>query len=206
MAFHPRFAHFIAYGWPPAVRRGTVHPSDLPGEITMMQILTHTPTWVFGLFIALLAYGLSQRLARTASLKRTTLLPLAMLGFSGWGVLSAFGASAPDVLSWLVAGVLAAFAVSRIPLHDQTRYDPACRSFHLPGSYVPLALMMGIFMTKYAVGVSLAMQPGLARDAVFALVVCTLYGAFSGIFAGRALRLWKLALQADRGATLTSAA
>lgn len=172
----------------------------------MMQILTHTPTWVFGLFIALLAYGLSQRLARTASLKRTTLLPLAMLGFSGWGVLSAFGASAPDVLSWLVAGVLAAFVVSRIPLHDQTRYDPARRSFYLPGSYVPLALMMGIFMTKYAVGVSLAMQPGLARDAVFALVVCTLYGAFSGIFAGRALRLWKLALQADRGATLTSAA
>ncbi|MCJ0762456.1 DUF6622 family protein [Variovorax terrae] len=173
----------------------------------MMQILTHTPAWVFGLFAVLLWYGLSQRLARTASLKRTTLLPLAMLGFSGYGVLSAFGASLPDVLSWLATGALAAFVVSRIPLHDQTRYDADSRRFHLPGSYVPLALMMGIFLTKYAVNVALATHPALGQDTAFALLVCTLYGAFSGIFTGRALRLWKLAAQeSDRAPSLPRAA
>ncbi|WP_198970896.1 DUF6622 family protein [Xylophilus sp. ASV27] len=172
----------------------------------LYQIIIHTPTWVFAVFALLLWLGLSQRVARTASLQRTTLLPLAMLGFSCWGVLSAFGVSAPDLLCWLAAGALTAFAVSRTPLHDQTRYDPARRSFHLPGSYVPLALMMGIFLTKYAVGATLALHPGRARDALFALAVCTLYGAFSGIFAGRALRLWTLARRQGRASGGASSA
>ncbi len=39
------------------------------------------------------------------------------------------------------------------------------------------------------------MQPQLARDAQFTLVTGTLYGVFSGLFAGRAIRLWRLALR-----------
>ena len=53
---------------------------------------------------------------------------------------------------------------------------------------------MGIFFTKYAVGVSIGMQPALAHDTSFALTVSTLYGAFSGIFMARTAKLWRLAL------------
>jgi hypothetical protein len=60
---------------------------------------------------------------------------------------------------------------------------------------VPLTLFMGIFITKYAVGISIGMQASLARDVNFALAVSTLYGAFSGIFLARAARLWHMALQ-----------
>ena len=60
---------------------------------------------------------------------------------------------------------------------------------------MPLALFMGIFITKYAVGVSIGIQASLAHDGTFALTVSTLYGAFSGIFLARAARLWRLALQ-----------
>ena len=67
-----------------------------------------------------------------------------------------------------------------------------------PGSAVPLALMMGIFFTKYAVGVLLAMHPELRHQMGFALGISALYGGFSGIFAARALRLWTLALRSDR--------
>jgi hypothetical protein len=58
--------------------------------------------------------------------------------------------------------------------------------------------MMGIFFTKYAVGATLAMHPEIRHDAAFALAVPLMYGLFSGIFAGRALRLWKLAMREDR--------
>ena len=68
----------------------------------------------------------------------------------------------------------------------------------MPGSAVPLALMMGIFFTKYAVGVTLGMHLAQANDVSFALAVSALYGAFSGVFAGRAARLWRLALAQDR--------
>ena len=41
-----------------------------------------------------------------------------------------------------------------------------------------------------------ALQPALAREAGFALKVAALYGAFSGLFALRAARLWRLARSA----------
>ena len=63
------------------------------------------------------------------------------------------------------------------------------------GVFVPLLLIVGIFMVKYVVGVELAMAPRLAHDAQYALVVATLYGAFTGVFVGRAARLWRLALR-----------
>jgi uncharacterized protein YneF (UPF0154 family) len=67
--------------------------------------------------------------------------------------------------------------------------------FTLPTSWVPLLLILGIFLTKYIVGVELAMRPALARDDQYTLVVSVIYGLFSGIFIGRAARLWRLALR-----------
>ena len=58
---------------------------------------------------------------------------------------------------------------------------------------MPLLLIVGIFLVKYVVGVELTMAPGLVGDAQYALVVAGLYGLFTGIFVGRAWRLWRLA-------------
>ena len=57
-----------------------------------------------------------------------------------------------------------------------------------------VVLFMGIFFTKYAVGVSIGMQPALVHNMNFALAVSVSYGAFSGIFLARATVLWRLAL------------
>ena len=58
-----------------------------------------------------------------------------------------------------------------------------------------MALIMGIFMTKYVVGVSLVMHPELTANANIILAIGTLYGLYSGIFAGRAVRLIRLVLR-----------
>jgi hypothetical protein len=163
----------------------------------VMQIISHTPTWVFVLFAVLLALGLSQLLTRTTSLKRITILPIAMLGLAVSGVVSAFGhgsdgASALGI--WAVCALAAGALLFFRPLPEGTRYAPDQRQFTLPGSAVPLALIMGIFCTKYAVGVALGMHPELAQSSNFALGVSALYGVFSGVFAARAAKLWRLAL------------
>lgn len=163
----------------------------------VMQIISHTPTWVFVLLAVLLALGLSQLLTRTASLKRITILPIAMLGLAISGVVSAFGhgsdgASALGI--WAVCAMAAGALLFFRPLPEGTRYAPDQRQFTLPGSAVPLALIMGIFCTKYAVGVALGMHPELAQSSNFALGVSALYGVFSGVFAARAAKLWQLAL------------
>lgn len=158
----------------------------------LMQILARTPSWVFALFAALLALGLSQARARQVPLVRALALPAAMVGLSGWGVGSAFGGTGGPLATWLAAGLLCGSLVLRGPVHPEVRYDAMKRRFLLPGSWVPLVLILGIFCTKYAVGVSLAMHPTLAMDDGFALATSAVYGAFSGVFAGRALGLLRL--------------
>jgi hypothetical protein len=56
-------------------------------------ILKGTPVWVWGLLAALLALGASQLPDRKLSLPRVTMVPIAMLGFALFGMVSAFGNS-----------------------------------------------------------------------------------------------------------------
>jgi len=171
------------------------HPTPSQGPSMIAQILSNTPLWVWGLLAALLALGFSQARSRTAGLPRIVLMPLGLGAFSLWGTISAFGASAPVLGSWFAATVLLLLVVTQIRMPAGVSYDRDTRLFVLPGSWVPMALILGIFITKYAVGVSLAMQPDLNANGNFVLAIATLYGVFSGIFAGRTVRLLRLALR-----------
>lgn len=164
----------------------------------LLQILANTPKWVFVLFAALLWLGLSQLLTRRVGLSRITGLAIGMSAFSLYGTVSAFAGVPMALLAWL-AGAAAVFALlAGRAAALGTRYDAATHRFTVPGSAVPLAVMMGIFLTKYAVGITLGMQPAVARDLLFALAVSAVYGAFSGVFAARAARLWRLAMAQER--------
>ncbi|MFY3383690.1 DUF6622 family protein [Paracidovorax sp. MALMAid1276] len=161
-------------------------------------IIQRTPTWVWGLLAGLLWLGASQLRARQVGLVRTMMTPLAMTALSVYGVASAFGPAgqaAAAMGSWFVsATALAALALWFQPMPPAgTQYLPQTRRFCMPGSAMPLALILGIFLTKYFVGVELALQPTLAASSEFALQIGTLYGVFNGLFAARALRLWRLA-------------
>lgn len=176
---------------------GLISPTYQPPQGTPMiaQILINTPIWVWGLLAALLALGFSQTRSRSAGLARVALLPIGLGAFSLYGTISAFGAS-PSVLgSWLATAVLLVLLVTQLPLPAGSRYDSATRQFQLPGSWIPMVLIMAIFLTKYVVGVSLVMHPELKAHTNFSLATGTLYGVFSGIFAGRAIRLVRLALR-----------
>ncbi len=164
----------------------------------LLQILAHTPRWVFVLFAVLVWYGSKQLLAGTVSLARVTLMPVAMTGLAIYGVASAFGDSPLALLGWAAAALVPLALLQQRPLPAGTRYDAARRTFHVVGSAAPLALMMGIFFTKYVVGVALAMHPELRHQTMFVIGVPAVYGVFSGSFIGRALRLWKLAIRQDR--------
>ena len=97
--------------------------------------------------------------------------------------------------AWLAAAAVALTVVLMRPLPAGVGYDATRRVFALPGSWVPLVLILGIFSIKYATGVALAMQPALRAAPAVALAIATLSGLFSGIFAGRTVRLLRLALR-----------
>jgi len=81
----------------------------------------------------------------------------------------------------------------RRALPEGVRYLPTEQRFVLPGSAVPLVLMMGVFSTRFAAGMVLALHPARLHDTDTLLLLGLLYGAFSGMFAGRAGRLIVLA-------------
>jgi uncharacterized membrane protein YeiH len=164
----------------------------------LLQILANTPKWVFALFAALLWLGLNQLLTRRLGLSRITLLAVGMAAFSFYGTVSAFSAVPTALFAWMTGAVAVLLILFNRPVAAGTAYDAASRRFTVPGSAVPLALMMGIFFTKYAVGVALGMHLAQASDMSFALPVSALYGAFSGVFAARAARLWRVAMAQER--------
>ena len=158
----------------------------------ILQIITHTPVWVWALLALLVGFGYQQTKSRTVSLRRVTIIPVILTALSIYGTLSAFGSSPAVILAWLAAAILLAITVMRTPLPTGTRFDNQTRQLHVVGSWVPMALMMGIFANKYVVGVALSMHPELAQNTTFILAFSALYGTFSGVFIGRAARLWRL--------------
>lgn len=162
------------------------------------QIASNTPVWVWFLLIALFWLGHSQSKRRFASLPKIALLPFIMVGLSLQGTLHAFGAQPLVLAAWLGAGMVSWMSVMRQPLPTDTRFDAARQRFDLPGSWVPMLLMAGIFVTKYTVGALSALQPALLHGAAFSLSLAALYGAFSGIFLSRAARLLRLSQAASQ--------
>ncbi|MBI5257563.1 MAG: hypothetical protein HY855_13765 [Burkholderiales bacterium] len=163
---------------------------------TAYTFLTHTPVWVWFLLAALIALGLKQSRDQVVSRTKLLVLPAVLGVLSLAGASNAFGAAPEVVLAWaagLAAGV-SVFTVARLPLRAQALPDDR---FAVGGSWLPLVLLLGVFTLRYAVSASLAMTPGLATQAGFALTASVLYGLMSGLFAGRAMRILA---QAPRGA------
>ncbi len=161
----------------------------------LSQIIQNTPRWVWLLLLAVTLLGLSQTRARQVTLKRVTLMPVAMICLSLYGTVTAFGLTLPIALAWLLTGLLATAITLMRGLPSGVSYDRSTGLFKLPGSWVPLTLILAIFLNKYTVAVLTSMHAGLAQEAGFNLTCAALSGVFSGIFLARAARLWRLALQ-----------
>jgi hypothetical protein len=158
----------------------------------LIEILSHTPLWVFGLFVFLIVLGLQQSRARIVKTQVIFLLPIGMLILSFVGLISSFGTNPRPILLWTLSLLLLGYLNFRFfPLRG-AKHNKEDNKYHLQGSWTPLALMMAIFLTKYVVGVASALKPDLLITMQFIVLLSILYGIFSGVFIGRALSTWSL--------------
>ena len=156
----------------------------------LIQILRGTPIWVYALFVGLIVLGYLQSKARILVPARVAILPVALGVFSLTRVLAVFGPDALALLAW-TAGTAAALLLNRaLKQPAGARWSAATGTFHVPGSWVPLILMMAVFFARYALAVSLVVTPGLVHSAGFATAAGLGFGLLSGIFLARALRVW----------------
>lgn len=169
------------------------------------QIITHTPTWVWGLLAGLVALGWSQTRDREVSLKRVTVLPVVMMIFSASSVLQNNGSQSQLIVVWIAACLLLAACVMRIPLNQKTHYQASKGMLYVAGSWIPMVLILTIFIGKYALAIVTTMQPELSNEFGFTISHTAFFGALSGIFLGRVVRLWKIAATTKTRFTMQTA-
>lgn len=159
----------------------------------MIQILSHTPIWVFILFVVLVGFGLQQAISRSVNLLRAYFLPAGMIALSLAGVLSSFGLKPAPIALWGLGLVLTVTLGYKLFPQKGIVFYPDKKSFFVPGSMVPLVVIMAIFITKYSVAVMMSLHNPLLVNPGFILLLSFAYGCFSGYFASRALTLVKAA-------------
>lgn len=160
------------------------------------QILSRTPAWVYALFAVLLAFGLMQTRTRTVRVVPALLLPAGMVALSLAGIQTSFGLAPVPVVTWAVA-LAAATLVGRTLLRDErVRYEATAKTLHVPGSWMPLAVIMAIFFAKYVYAVMSALNAAAVSTTAFVVGLAAFYGVLSGYFAARAVNLIRLLREA----------
>jgi hypothetical protein len=159
----------------------------------IVQILSHTPIWVYATFFVLLVFGLIQTRTRTVSKLPALLLPAGMLALSLAGIYSSFGLATIPLAAWGMA-IASATVVGYTFFRDTRIHCTATDgNFFIPGSWVPLVVMMAIFLTKYVYAVMHAYNAEGIATPTFIGALSAVYGLLSGYFASRAVHLIKLA-------------
>jgi hypothetical protein len=170
----------------------------------LIEIVRHTPYWVWIVLAVMLRRGYVLTRPQEVPQARVALLPAVLSMLSLGGVLSSFGARPDALLCWAAGMVLAAYETQRRGAPQGVRYLPERQSFTMPGSWTPLLLIVLVFTVKYTVGVQLALHEGLRHSGWFTIGASSGYGTLSGLFLGRALRLWHVWRRANRSGALAA--
>ncbi|NDI85034.1 hypothetical protein EYB48_05385 [Undibacterium sp. B2R-29] len=170
----------------------------------LQQILSHTPVWVWVILATLLYFGSLASRDRVQNLRRLTILPVMMACLSIQGQLQQFGWNALALLSWAGAVWLGAQIAIRMANADNLRVESASHIW-VRGSWLPLTLMMLIFVGKYVQGIVFTMQPALGADTGTILVCSIAFGLLNGILLSKLLRVRQLLKKAQPAAALQTA-
>ena len=126
-----------------------------------IQILKNTPIWVWALLAALIYLGSKQLKPRVVKRYSVLIAPVVFL-FVG---LMAAGRGPIGLATW-AASLLSLAAVTYFVWQPTggARYEATGDRLHLPGSAVPMMIMLAIFLLNYVINVVLAINPAYRSE------------------------------------------
>lgn len=153
------------------------------------QVLKGTPVWVWAILVALIGLGVNQLRTRVVSRYSVLIAPVIFL-FVG---LMAAGRGPMGLSVWaLTLLATAAFTFLVWQPTGGARYDASIDRLNLPGSLIPMLIMLAIFLLNYVINVTLAINPALRSELAWQVGPAIILGALSGVFFGRALTLFRM--------------
>jgi hypothetical protein len=143
-----------------------------------MSVLLKAPIWVWPLLAVLILLGVQSARPRTLSGAAVFVWPVMMTMLSVYGLVSTYRANRAAWESWLF-GFVAAIAIDIIFGRGggAVLYDAHTRRFEVPGSWMPLALILTLFCTRFAIGVANARFPQIVGTPAFLATVGLASGA-----------------------------
>ncbi|MBA5605178.1 hypothetical protein H3H36_07370 [Duganella sp. FT3S] len=151
----------------------------------LQQIVSHTPLYVWFILAFLISRGMAASADRDVTMRNLVIIPAVMLVLSWLDINNKFGFDGLVAAGWGIGALIGAGLVWRNFDSGSISYSAASGAIRLRGSWLPLALMMAIFCTKYAVAVLLAVLPAARENSLFVVAVCIVFGMFNGAFLGR---------------------
>jgi hypothetical protein len=154
-------------------------------------IIHGTPVWVWVLLVFLLLRGFKALNSGTASLSRLAIMPLIIAGGSIIHLVSEPLAGWSAAIAWITASLVGIAA--GVFIANRTRFivNPIANTVMLPGSPLPLVLMLIIFATKFWLGFEMATVTDASLLANYVLIGATVSGVIAGMFTGRFVTYWR---------------
>jgi hypothetical protein len=154
-------------------------------------ILHGTPVWVWVLLAVLLSRGFKALRSRTAPLHKLAIVPLI---FAGWGI--AHLITDPLVgwaaaIAWMTGALVGVMGGVLIASRSRFIVDPVANTVMLPGSVLPLLLIIVTFAVKFWLGVEFATVTDVSSLEMAVLIDAVVSGAVAGIFGGRFFTYWR---------------
>ncbi len=162
--------------------------------MTISDILSHTPLWVWLLLAFVLWRGVAMLNPRAVEPRRALVVPAVFLIWGLTGMLSSRGLGFDLVWFALGGAIGAGLGMALAGFSAPPGLDVERGLLLMPGSFVPLALIVIAFPVKYALAVAIATANGPSQAAYYASLSAAIGGGFAGLFWGRTLTQFRRAL------------
>jgi hypothetical protein len=157
----------------------------------MTHLFSSLPIWIYILFFSLIYVGYKQTRARKVSRFRITVLPAVMMSLSFYGVLHVAHSTGLAMAVWLL-GIGAAFAINSTIGHGRgVVLHPDRSHYVVPGSLIPMMLIMSVFAAKFTLGYLSGSHMVSAGGTGFIVSSSAIAGLISGTFAARAVLIFR---------------
>lgn len=153
--------------------------------VSVWESIASTPWWVYALYGVIIYFCLKARHPSRVNLKQLLILPLYLL------TLTAFCAavSMHPTLKQISAGALASTIGAAFGWMQFARtapgVDPINRRLTVPGSNIPLLLLIAATIAKFAFHVSFNLNLELLNTGIYNTPLFALYGFITGLNIGR---------------------
>lgn len=148
----------------------------------MLQIILHTPLYVWPLLAYLIWIGWKSTKTHLISWKLLLIMPAIM---SVWSACSGI-----SIWKWLICTALGVWLGSLTVRRLNLRFDKERNKIEISGSWAPMVLSLSMFGLKYFLAVISHLYPELKGGSPFFLLDCAT-SVISGMFTGRVIGYWQ---------------